>query len=233
MGEGYRIHAVAEGLKMILRALSLVTVCLLWGITCPPERLRADEWIEQLFTRYPPTQTGGSLGTHLSPSARQTATTDARPDLSDDSISLHLHDSQPSDTELIEYPSCVSHDPGKPGMRCFPLLANIHKTKSTSKRYDLPNCERAGHPHEVAWWAGNPINKNYSAAFVGGGTPWVLAHKTRSRAHDEGTWGLDYDGLFKPRRVWLQWSCDREQGGLGSYATDGAPAIVERLSKGK
>ncbi len=213
---------------MILRALTLVAVCLLWGITCPPERSRADEradeWIAQLLTQYPSTKTGGSPAIQLSPSVSA---------LSGDSISLHIHDSQPEDNELIEYPSCVSHDPGKPGKPRKQKPGDINEMGSPAKRYCARNCERAGHPHAVAWWAGNPINRNYSAAFVGGGTPWVLAHKTRSRARDEGTWGLDYDGIFKPRRVWLHWSCDREQGGLGSYATDGAPAIVERLSQGK
>lgn len=224
MGERYGIDAVAEGLKMILRALSLCAVCLLWGITFPPERLRADEWIAQLLTQYPRTQSGGSPAIQLSPSVSV---------ISEDSISLHIHDLQPEDDELIEYPSCVSHDPGKPGKPRKKKLGDVNEMGNPSKRYCLRNCDRAGHPHEVAWWAGNPINRNYSVAFVGGGTPWVLARKTRSRDHDEGTWGLDYDGIFKPRRVWLQWSCDREQGGFGSYATDGAPAIVERLSQGK
>jgi hypothetical protein len=127
-----------------------------------------------------------------------------------------------------EYPSCVSHDPGKPGKPWFPRPGDSDKKSSPSRRYCQPNSERAGHSHEVAWWANCTINKNYSAAFVGGGTPWVLAHKTRSREHDDGTWGLDYDGIFKPRCVWLRWSRQREQGGLGSYATDRTPTGLGR-----
>jgi hypothetical protein len=210
---------------MISQATKLTAVCFLLGIATPLGRVRADDWFAQLVAR---TQTA-----QLPLSNSQAETTIARSASSHEPVSFHFNDSQPSDTELIEYPSCVSHDPGKPGKPSFPLLANINQAKPPSKRYGLPNCERAGHPHEVAWWAGYPINQNYSAAFVGGGTSWVLAHKTRRRAPDEGTWGLDYDGIFKTRRVWLSWSCDRDQGGLGSYATDGAPAIAERLSKGK
>jgi len=100
----------------------------------------------------------------------------------------------------------------------------------------VPNHERAGNPKDVAWWAICPINKEYSACYVGGGTAWVLPSFTRERSrYEEGTWGLDYDGLFKPRRVWLRWSGVREQGGIGQYEADFEPkiftAIKEHLHK--
>lgn len=64
------------------------------------------------------------------------------------------------------------------------------------------------------------INEHYSAWFVGGGTAWTYPHKAHVRSNEEGTWGMDYDGIFAPRHVWMNWSKGRKQGGLGAYETD-------------
>ncbi len=216
------------------KAAKLATICLMWGIATP--LARADDWVSQLVARKPSAQEGDNQrrsheATTLLLSDSEPEPTGARSALSDEPVSLRFHDNQSGEAEALDYPSCVSHDPGKPRKPQFTRPGDIDNGTSPSNRYCLKNCERAGHPHEVAWWARCAVNPNYSAAFVGGGTPWVLPHKTRSRERSEGTWGLDYDGIFKPRRVWLSWSCDRKQGGLGSYASDGAPAIVERVNK--
>ena len=223
---------------MSSQATKLAAICLMWGIAIPLARIHADDWVAQLLARNPTAhngsnQDGSNEVTKLTPRESEAATTGARSVFSDESEGLQFHDSQPRETQALDYPSCVSHDRGKPRKPWFPRPGDIDNRDSPTNRYCLKNCERAGRPHELAWWARCPINENYSAAFVGGGTPWVLAHNTRSRAHTEGTWGLDYDGIFKSRRVWLRWSCDRQQGGLGSYESDGAPKIVERLSKQK
>ncbi len=216
---------------MTLKNLSGAAVFLLWGMAGPIDEIRADEWVDQLLARKQPKQTVRPEGTQFSLSDTQSSTSEAKVIYGEEAQVLRLPDSPHSQTEVREYPSCVSHAPGKPGKPKMTRPGDINKKNSLSRRYGLQNCERAGYPHEVAWWADCALNKNYSAAFVGGGTPWLMPNRTRNRTQDEGTWGLDYDGIFKPRRVWLGWSSDREQGGLGSYETDGAPAIVERLEK--
>lgn len=101
---------------------------------------------------------------------------------------------------------------------------------AVATRYGMDNHERSGNPDQVACWARCAVDKNYSAWFVGGGTPWIYPRKGRARTNEEGTWGMDHDGLFRPRRVWMNWGCEREQGGLGAYQTDSAPAILEKIS---
>jgi hypothetical protein len=47
----------------------------------------------------------------------------------------------------------------------------------------------------------------------------------------EGTWGLDYHGLFEPAKFFLRWTCGREQGGEGAYETDREPACHDQLKR--
>lgn len=139
-----------------------------------------------------------------------------------DGVRVHFEDDGATQLAEMEcYPAWVSHDPGHPGKPRREKPGDINRSDCPPERYCISDCERAGNPHEVAWWARCVINKNYSAWFVGGGNPWVFPGKSRCRTREEGTWGLDYDGLFRPRRVWLSWSQGREQAGLGAYETDG------------
>lgn len=217
---------------MIFRVLFLAAMCLAGGVVSPLERTQAVDWLIQGSTRKH-SQSASRADTQFSLSDSHAAATGAPSAFSDETASRPFSDAQHSEAEAVEYPSCVSHDRGNPGKPWIQRSGDVTRKDNPSKRYCLQNCDRAGHPHEVAWWAACAINKNYSAAFVGGGTPWVLPHKTRSRAHAEGTWGMDHNGIFQPKRVWLGWSRDREQGGLGSYDTEGAPAIIESLKKEK
>jgi hypothetical protein len=147
-------------------------------------------------------------------------------------VSEHLSDAggHLSDGEETEhYPDSVCYCPGHPQLPLWKRPGDINLKDCPPERYCLPNCVRAGQPHCIAPWAKCATNEKYSAWYVGGGTSWLLPRYIRCRRPEEGTWGLDYDGLLRPRRVWLNWSCDREQGGLGSYATDGAPKFLERF----
>ena len=108
----------------------------------------------------------------------------------------------------------------------------------------MDDSQRAGHPERVAPWAACSTSKRYSVSFVGGGAahsnlPRVLPHpllpRGRSRktnAHHgfgEGTWGMDYHGLFGKKNVWLKYTAGRNQGGEGAYETDGEPELVKRV----
>ncbi len=84
----------------------------------------------------------------------------------------------------------------------------------------MDDCERAGSPHCVARWAKCGVNEKYSAWFTGGGAAFF---RGRPRHSDEGTWGLDYNGLFGHANVWLNYTRHRNQGGEGAYETIGGP----------
>jgi hypothetical protein len=80
------------------------------------------------------------------------------------------------------------------------------------------HCVRAGDPHRIAWYAKPSKNKRDSSGYVGGGASW----RGEARLPDEGTWGLDYAGLFSRKHIWLKWlhgRPSRQKG--GSYKTDG------------
>lgn len=79
-------------------------------------------------------------------------------------------------------------------------------------------CVRAGDPHRIAWYARPSRNKRDVFGFVGGGTAW----RGDPRLTGEGTWGLDYAGVFSKNHLWLKWLHGRpsHQAG-GSYNTDG------------
>jgi len=111
----------------------------------------------------------------------------------------------------------LSHAPGHPRKPHRDLPGDINRGDSPPYRYTISDCQRAGNPHCVAPWARQSITTKYSAWFVGGGA----ACGGRGRCSSEGIWGMDYHGLFPYRRVWMQWTCGREQGGEGAYKTDG------------
>lgn len=79
-------------------------------------------------------------------------------------------------------------------------------------------CARAGDPHRIAWYAQPSRSKRDSFGYVGGGTAW----RGEPRMADEGTWGVDYAGVFSHNHIWLKWLHGRpsRQTG-GSYNTDG------------
>lgn len=84
---------------------------------------------------------------------------------------------------------------------------------------------RAGHPDQISRHAELTRTPSYDSYYVGGGTAFGGCPRRR----EEGTWGRDYQGLYVPRRVWLDWSHGRRyQGGTGSYKTDGphVPDII-------
>lgn len=125
----------------------------------------------------------------------------------------------------------VSHDPGRPAKPHKEHPGDISRANDPAPRYTMPDCRRAGYPHEVAPWAKCSVTEHYSAWYVGGDTAWVLPRKRRPKTAEEGTWGLDYDGLLHPRRVWLAWSQGRNQGGTGAYDTEGEPAVISRIKE--
>ena len=118
-----------------------------------------------------------------------------------------------------QYPSQVSHDPGVPRKPHCERPGDINASDYPPIRYCQDDCFRAGWPHAVRKWATCSINPHYSAGYVGGGSAWIFPHG-RWRKCEEGTWGLDYSLLSRPKMVWMNWTQGREQGGLGAYATD-------------
>lgn len=113
----------------------------------------------------------------------------------------------------------VCKDPGHPKKPKHPRPGDIDEGDCPSKRYRMDDCIRSGNPNCVYKWAAPSITSKYSAWYVGGGA----AFKGRGRKSSEGTWGLDYDGLFGHARTWLNYTCDKEQGGEGAYETDHVP----------
>jgi hypothetical protein len=57
--------------------------------------------------------------------------------------------------------------------------------------------------------------RKYSGGLVGGGA----AFRGGDPYVEEGTWGVDYQGLIPFRRVWLGWSHGKYQAGGGKYDT--------------
>ena len=90
--------------------------------------------------------------------------------------------------------------------------------------------KRAGNPHCVAKWAKCSVDGKYSSWFVGGGAAFF---RGRCRKETEGTWGMDYDGVFGRVNNWLNYTRGikgkgRKQGGEGAYETDGEPKFVSK-----
>lgn len=121
-------------------------------------------------------------------------------------------------------PHChgISRAPGHPAKPRRQMPGDVDRGDHPPLRYQMCDCQRAGSPHRVAKWAQPAIGKHYSAWFVGGGA----AFGGRGRCSHEGTWGLDYDGWLKPRRVWLNWTGGRYQGGEGAYQTEGRTKLL-------
>jgi hypothetical protein len=119
----------------------------------------------------------------------------------------------------------VCTDPGRPRKPILKKPGDRNRGDCPPKRYRMPDCKRAGNPHCVAPWAKCSVTDKYSSWYVGGGSPFKLG---RCRKVSEGTWGLDYNGLFGHARVWLNYTRGRHQGGEGAYETDGEPAFVSK-----
>ena len=152
-------------------------------------------------------------------------TSQTEPVSSSELVSTCPHCNQPS----CNQPSCygVSTDPGHPKKPCINKPGDRDRGDCPPLRYRMSDCQRAGHPKQIAPWAKCSVDGKYSSWFVGGGSPFA---KGRPRKSTEGTWGTDYSGLFGHARVWLKYTrLHRNQGGEGAYATDGEPAIVKKV----
>ncbi|MGV3486830.1 MAG: hypothetical protein ACO1RT_20610 [Planctomycetaceae bacterium] len=113
----------------------------------------------------------------------------------------------------------VCLDPGFPAKPKRTLPGDIDEGDCPSKRYRMDDRLRSGDPTCVYKWARPSITDKYSAWYVGGGA----AFKGRGRTSAEGTWGLDYDGLFGHARTWLNYTCGKRQGGEGAYEGEHVP----------
>lgn len=115
----------------------------------------------------------------------------------------------------------VSMHPGVPGKPARKQPGDINVLDCPPLRYQLDDCERAGNPHSVAWWAIPSLSKRDSAGMIGGSSPFF----GRKRSRQEGIWGLDYSGLLIDKKVWLRWSTSAYQPSAGKYdAEPGARA---------
>ena len=77
--------------------------------------------------------------------------------------------------------------------------------------------ERAGYSCEVSRLAHLSNTPRYVGYYVGGG----CAFKGGPPGPAQGTFGWDYGGICRfPKRIILGW-CNRFQGGVGAYKTDG------------
>jgi hypothetical protein len=120
----------------------------------------------------------------------------------------------------------VNLDPGHPAKPKHKKPGDINQGDCPSVRYRMDDCIRSGDPSCVYQWAVPSITDKYSAWYVGGGA----AFKGRGRTAAEGTWGLDYDGLFGHARTWLNYTCNKRQGGEGAYQTDHVP-LKKKISE--
>lgn len=120
----------------------------------------------------------------------------------------------------------VCRDPGHPKKPKRKQPGDIDRGDCPGARYRMSDFSRSGKPTCVHRFAECSVDDSYSAWFVGGGAAFF---KGRPRKSSEGTWGLDYDGLFGKANNWLKYTRGREQGGEGAYATDGEPEFVSKL----
>jgi hypothetical protein len=80
---------------------------------------------------------------------------------------------------------------------------------------------RAGWPECIRPRAVPSNNDRYCGYYVGGGA----AIFGSGRYIDEGTWGWDYFGIIRRKRVALNWWHGKDQGGTGQYQTDGPKVL--------
>jgi len=108
-------------------------------------------------------------------------------------------------------------------------LADDHSHHHPKATVATPHTFRqAGDPQCVSPVAMVSYNEHYSGGYVGGGKTFGGA----GPCPHQGTWGWDYSPFrsMSPRRF-LRWSNGRHQeGGAGSYATDG-PKPIEHLTE--
>lgn len=83
-----------------------------------------------------------------------------------------------------------------------------------------------GLPYDVGRFAKPTYTFEYGYGWVGGGAPTWRGEPRRA---NEGVWGRDYVGVFYLRRVWPNWwHSGRNQGGAGSYKTEGPKLLGRR-----
>ncbi len=114
----------------------------------------------------------------------------------------------------------VCKDPGHPRKPLRTMPGDRDKGDCPPLRYQIPDCERSGSPHCYHRWAKCSVTNKYSVGVVGGGAAFW---RGRPRTTQEGTWGMDYDGLFGHVNNWLGYTRCRNQGGEGAYETVGGP----------
>lgn len=83
---------------------------------------------------------------------------------------------------------------------------------------------RAGDPQRISPLARPTESPHEFGYFVGGGAR-ERSRLAQRRYPQEGVWGTDYAGAIIPKHVRLGWWHGRQQGGTGSYATDG-PRLI-------
>lgn len=141
--------------------------------------------------------------------------------MTDESVLWHMDSTTAAGEGSHEaYPSRgvgTSHAPGWPPKPHREKPGDRNWSKCPPSRYLQCGHCRAGWPKNIACWAQPSADCHYAGGYIGGGA----ALFGRGRDVEEGTWGLDYRGLCSPRRVFLNWTCGREQGGRGAYKTDG------------
>lgn len=120
----------------------------------------------------------------------------------------------------------VCRDPGHPAKPKRQLPGDINNGDNPGKRYRMDDCERSGNPYCVYRLATPSITPKYRAWYTGGGA----AFGGRGRTSQEGTWGLDYNGLFGHARTWMNYTCGNYQGGEGAY--DGEHVSLQKKLNG-
>jgi hypothetical protein len=111
----------------------------------------------------------------------------------------------------------VCRCPGHPAKPRREMPGDVDRCDCPPYRYQIDQRLRSGDPDCVYKWAQPTYSQKYTAWYVGGGGGFI---KGRSRTPQEGTWGLDYGGLFGHAKVWLNYTCNRYQGGEGAYETE-------------
>lgn len=120
---------------------------------------------------------------------------------------------------LSQYCAVAQADHGRGDRRWLRLPVENEERWKREPRQCVDHWRRAGDPQGVHRFAKPSIDANYTGSYVGGGA--VLLGRERD-ARQEGVWGVDYDGVIFPKRVFLDWNRGwRRQGGVKGYQTDG------------